>query len=110
MSDDSRRRLWRIRTAAAWIAGVLFIGYVLLNCSGFTFPLLRPTADLRGVVDDEYGVELPASAVVNHGSRQASMRTIRFYDVQMNPAEVQPFVDALRIGAERHGKLAVKRD
>jgi hypothetical protein len=90
--------------------GIVMFAYLLLNCSGLNFPLLRPMADLQGLLDDEYGVSLPASASVEHGNRMAAIRSIRHFDVRVNSADVVPFIERLRMAADRKGKHVIERD
>jgi hypothetical protein len=112
MSDPLQQfhRISRIRTAAAWVVVALVAGYILLNCSGLSYPILRPTDDLRDSLRNAYDVELPASAVVEHANRQATLRTLREFSLRMNPTEIRPFVDAIRLSSERRGKQPVERD
>ena len=107
---ESHLRVRRIKAAAAYTVAVLMVGYLLLNCSGLNLPIRRPADDLAGMLSGAYGVALPPSAVVERGGRQATVRNTYYFAVRMNPADVRPFVAALRVAGSRAGRQPVDRD
>jgi hypothetical protein len=61
------------------------------------------TDDLASKMHDDLGMKLPASAVVEHGTRIAYRDPLYYYIVQMSPQDVPPFIDQLRTsGTQRN--------
>lgn len=98
-----RRRLRRWLYVATGSCLLLFV-YFLFCCSGLNFPILFPRPDLQSLLRGDYRVQLPASAVVERGNRQAYWDPAKYFSIRMAPADVAPFIAKLRAnrGAEDH--------
>lgn len=88
---------WRVRWRPFIIVfSILFTAFILF-CSGVSFPILGGASrDLNHRVLATFGVSLPKSAIVEHGARIAYRDPAYYFVLHVAPADVQPFIDAIR--------------
>lgn len=84
---------WRL---VAILFGTVLLVFVLF-CSGLSFPILGGASrNLERGLWDDFALTLPKSAAVEHGARVAYRDPSYFFVVKFAPADLQPFIDAIR--------------
>jgi hypothetical protein len=91
-----RRLRWR-RVIVAVLTPCLI---VVLFCSGLPFPIMGgATSDLSRKMRSDFGMTLPAGAVVTHGARIAERDPMHCYTIQFPTGQATPFIASLQSAA-----------
>lgn len=78
-------------------------GLIVFNCSGLSFPIIYPRADLNRRLERDFSVRLPDSAAVDQSSRVAYLDSSRVYSLHMAPADAVTFMARLSASAVNRG-------
>jgi hypothetical protein len=106
-ASPPRSRFWPLILLAVVVL------YFLYNCSGIVFPMWNPGDDLKSVLSRDLRLQLPASARVPHGAREAQLDDTRYFVIEMTTADAAAFipkVEAMAGEASDHNvQLLTKR-
>jgi hypothetical protein len=80
------------------LVGLLLFGFIMC-CSGLHLPFIAPRSTLAKHFKNDFGVGLPASAVVDNAYRVAVLDSEEVFGIHMRPADIRPFLHAIRASA-----------
>ncbi|MCL2648449.1 MAG: hypothetical protein FWD61_15810 [Phycisphaerales bacterium] len=72
----------------------------ILFCSGLNFPVIFPHASFAHGIDKDFNVTIPPSLKVLHAARLAMRDPAYYYECQLPPAEVRPFMQQIEAAAK----------
>jgi hypothetical protein len=90
----------RVRWRNVAIALATIFGLFVFCCSGLPFPIIGGArSDLNRELQKDFGMTLPASAVVERGARIAYRDPAYYYVVRLPPENVNTLIAAVRAAA-----------
>jgi len=90
-AQPKRKHYWH-----RWLVLGAIVFYFLFCCSGLHWPMWNARGRLAGHLSNDLHLTLPVSAKVVHAVRVATRDPGEYYAVEMNAADIMPFMAQVR--------------